>query len=296
MNIGICAIIRNENLYLREWVEYHLALGFDKIILYDNNAIDGEYPHQVIGDYIMTGKVDVHNIRGREFIKKLGDYRAGLQPSIYNKCLRLYGDSLDWIVFIDVDEFITIGENEPQSIHEIFDKYDYENFDQVVLFWYTIGDDGKLNYENEPVQTRFNTHLTTDCRIGSLSDHWVKSIVKTSKKFELGFSLGNEHAIPGIMSCNEKGEFMRPAPDGSQRLFSNPIHDILYIKHYCTKSLWEHLARRAANLSIQDRTSNFMRIDDYKGLNGWTTEHEKIYGNFIEYISNPERITLEINI
>ena len=68
MKIAICAIIRNENLYLREWVEHHKHMGFDHIILYDNNNPDGEYPHQVIGDYIMSGFVEVNNVRGYPFI------------------------------------------------------------------------------------------------------------------------------------------------------------------------------------------------------------------------------------
>ena len=31
MKFGVCALIKNENLYLREWVEHYLKLGFDNI-------------------------------------------------------------------------------------------------------------------------------------------------------------------------------------------------------------------------------------------------------------------------
>ncbi len=31
-----------ENHYIREWIEYYLNLGVDKIFLYDNNDINGE--------------------------------------------------------------------------------------------------------------------------------------------------------------------------------------------------------------------------------------------------------------
>ena len=37
MKSAVCAVARNENAYLLEWIDYHLNLGFDKIFLYDNN-------------------------------------------------------------------------------------------------------------------------------------------------------------------------------------------------------------------------------------------------------------------
>lgn len=125
MKIGICAVIKNENLYLREWVEHHKNLGFDKIILYDNNHPEGEYPHQVIGDYIMDGFVEVHNVRGYQFLFDVAGAGFSIQTICYNKCRMEYQNEIDWMAFIDADEFITIGEDEPQNIHEIFVKYDY---------------------------------------------------------------------------------------------------------------------------------------------------------------------------
>ena len=37
MKAVICAIAKFEYNYIYEWVEYHLNLGFDKIVIYDNN-------------------------------------------------------------------------------------------------------------------------------------------------------------------------------------------------------------------------------------------------------------------
>ena len=39
MSSCIVAIAKNEEPYLKEWVEYHFALGFDKIIICDNNDV-----------------------------------------------------------------------------------------------------------------------------------------------------------------------------------------------------------------------------------------------------------------
>ncbi len=40
MKSAICAISRNENNYLEEWITYHLHLGFNHIFIYDNNNPD----------------------------------------------------------------------------------------------------------------------------------------------------------------------------------------------------------------------------------------------------------------
>lgn len=32
----ICAIIKDEQLFLKEWIDYHLNLGFNKIVLFED--------------------------------------------------------------------------------------------------------------------------------------------------------------------------------------------------------------------------------------------------------------------
>ena len=42
MSSCLIAIAKNEEPYLKEWIEYHANLGFDKIIVCDNNDV-GNY-------------------------------------------------------------------------------------------------------------------------------------------------------------------------------------------------------------------------------------------------------------
>ena len=92
----ICAIAKNENLYINDWVNWHLDLGFDKIYLYDNNDIDTQY----VGDFIeQKDKVEIFDIRGK--------HETGLQIKCYNE---FYNSHLfDWCAFIDIDEFIVLS-------------------------------------------------------------------------------------------------------------------------------------------------------------------------------------------
>ena len=66
MKVAICIEIKNENRYIREWLEYHKKLGFDNIILYDNNDSNGEDVFDVIGEDIRSGFVIYENIKDKK--------------------------------------------------------------------------------------------------------------------------------------------------------------------------------------------------------------------------------------
>ena len=57
--ICICAIGKNENLYIKEFISHYKKLGYNKIFLYDNNDIFGEKIEEAINDYIINELVKV---------------------------------------------------------------------------------------------------------------------------------------------------------------------------------------------------------------------------------------------
>jgi len=100
-NICICSIGKNENLYVREFVEYYFNLGIDKIFIYDNNDINGEKFENVLMDFIQNNFVEIIDVRGL----------SSIQIPIYNYCYRKYNKFYDWIGFLDFDEFLFIENN-----------------------------------------------------------------------------------------------------------------------------------------------------------------------------------------
>ena len=50
--ICICMIGKKENLYARQFVEYYEKIKIDKIIIFDNNDLDGEIFYDVLKDYV----------------------------------------------------------------------------------------------------------------------------------------------------------------------------------------------------------------------------------------------------
>ena len=52
IKVGLCTIGKEENLYAREYVSHYKKYNIDKIIIYDNNEINGEKFEEVISDYL----------------------------------------------------------------------------------------------------------------------------------------------------------------------------------------------------------------------------------------------------
>ena len=96
MKICLCILGKNENKYIKDFIENYKNYRVDKIILYDNNDINGEKFEEIIGDYIKQEFVHIENWRGME----------KMQFNIMNDCYKNNFDKFNWLIFYDIDEFI----------------------------------------------------------------------------------------------------------------------------------------------------------------------------------------------
>jgi hypothetical protein len=97
MYLSLCLIVKNENSYLKEWLDYHILLGVEHFWIYDNES---NIPvSKSLDTYIKLGWVTVNNIKGQS-----------KQLFAYDHCIQTYGNQSKWIGFIDTDEFIVLRE------------------------------------------------------------------------------------------------------------------------------------------------------------------------------------------
>lgn len=89
--LSICTIAKNEARYLAEWIEYHLLIGVERIVIYDNGSEDD------IGAVCAP-------YRQVELIA--WPTRIEQQKRAYQDYLSRHAASADWTAFIDADEFI----------------------------------------------------------------------------------------------------------------------------------------------------------------------------------------------
>ena len=150
----ICAIAKDENPHLKEWVLYHLAVGFEHIIIYDNNS---KVPiSQELAEYVSAGLVTVIDW-------PLTDAQ---QLSAYVDCLKRVRESTFWLAYIDIDEFIV-----PMQHRDVRDLLDnYRQFGGLGMHWMMFSASGHITRPQGGMMENYTGAL-------GLSPH-IKSIVQ----------------------------------------------------------------------------------------------------------------------
>jgi hypothetical protein len=130
--LSACLLYRDEAPYLREWIEFHRLVGFERFFLYDQESIDD---HQsVLAPYLEDGTVVLHTL---PFPK--GD-PLWVQRGCYVQCLEEHREDARWIAFIDIDEFVFSPTYRPVS--ELLPEY--EHWPGVGINWAMFGSSGHL--------------------------------------------------------------------------------------------------------------------------------------------------------
>ena len=149
-------ILKENILFLEQWIDYHIQLGVDKFYLYDNSKVTklSNWDYNNFNDTIILGKVNKHNVsydklvmlsnkhlqnKFNEIKKKYKKYlivkewspkdKNGNilhnQTQAHNECLKIMKtDGVDWGINIDMDEFITIKEGKEKNIKKYIKELD----------------------------------------------------------------------------------------------------------------------------------------------------------------------------
>lgn len=91
--LSLCLICKDENDYLPEWLDYHIAMGVDRFYIYDNDSHVSL--RKTLKTYLQAGWVRVIDAPG-----------ANQQLAAYDHCLQTFGPHTRWLGFIDTDEFL----------------------------------------------------------------------------------------------------------------------------------------------------------------------------------------------
>lgn len=98
----ICSVMRNEVRFVREWLEFHHAVGFNRIVVYDDHSDDGL--DRVLAEYPYVVRIPVD---WKYKIPADGQHKQRImQVDAYTRCLETYWKNASMIAVIDVDEFM----------------------------------------------------------------------------------------------------------------------------------------------------------------------------------------------
>ena len=143
IKICICTIGKNENRYIKEYIEYYKKYGVDKIFLYDNNNLDGEKFENIINEYITQNFVEIKNWRG---IKSP-------QMMIYKDCYKKNYNKFEWLIFNDIDEYLYLKDY--NNIKKFLNEPRFNKCENIHLNWLLFTDNNLMYYENKSLQERF---------------------------------------------------------------------------------------------------------------------------------------------
>lgn len=139
-DICICSTFKNEAKFLEEWIEYHLVVGVDRFYLYNNNSEDNYI--DVLAPYIERGIVTLIE----------WPYNHA-QMEAYQDCYSKCKDEANWLVFIDLDEFVCpLNTDSLRSWLVSMRKYP-----GIAIYWRQFGSSGKLIHDsNKLVIEQYN--------------------------------------------------------------------------------------------------------------------------------------------
>lgn len=258
MKVCIIAIAKNENNYINEWVDYHLNLGFDNIIVCDNDD------EPILKNVIKDSRVIIEDWSGF----------YGIQQPAYRETFIKYRNKFDWVLFIDIDEFLVLENH--TNVKDFISSFD-NDVQCINLNWKHFNDGEHLDVAdgNYKVLGRFN--IEVDCKLSNL----VKSFIKTDIQEE-SIKRITQHSIMDykVKSVNVLGE------EHHGRYARKIIYEKAWINHYPTKTIGEYVRQKYFRGGPNRNNVKYKRLSTFFQYNTWTQEKEDYAKKIIEEYEN----------
>lgn len=229
----VCCVARNEEPYLDEWITHYLKLGFDRIIINDNND-DPMQLMEFLKNKHYTDKVTVIPYNGAV------SFQIDAYKTTYER------EKFKWCAFFDIDEFLELAQH--TSIQEYLSMFP-DDAGSVYIHWLHYGTNGLRVYDPRPVVERFKYH-TVPCFRKPTRNHHIKSIVKKPPINDITLIIRSVHDI-------SIAGYKQYANNATQTNMIN--YDYAILKHYATKSLGEFVLRNMSGNRCPSETNRHIR-------------------------------------
>ena len=214
--LALCAIVKDEDPFLEEWICHHALLGVEAFIIYDNGSA-----HPV--------RRRLRRFMDGSFLTVVETPGKGQQMIAYNHCLRTFGHNFRWMGFLDLDEYAV-----PKRTNDLrILLQDYEDAAALGLNWQCFGTNG---HKARPEGTQLENYV-----LALNSENWQKHIKSFVWPQGVSGMWSPHFAVPfkGGHTVNERHEPV----DGPFSPFSAQLGQINHYYYRSWQDYYEKLLR-----------------------------------------------------
>ncbi|MBQ3414574.1 MAG: glycosyltransferase family 2 protein [Clostridia bacterium] len=236
--------IKDEHRYLEEWLEYHIRMGFNKFILFEDA---GSRSHlDIINKYSKVTNIDFYDNILKADSVELKDITC------FNYILENYND-IDWIIKLDPDEYLVLDNN--MTIDDLLYNVN-DDVNQITYLWKLYNACGLIEEPSHGKYSVVDTYIG-DIDISQLADYFTTNTSKN--EYELGKSFLRYKWFLTNTNLHISDGFPHYIID-SVIFFDNG-----HINHYITKS-FEEFYNRLKNKGEYNKEF-YRKIGDFFVLN-----------------------------
>lgn len=250
----VVGCMKNEAPYIVEWVAYHRAIGVDSFLIYTNDCSDGTA--EILNRLQEMGILEHRN---NDAWKGKSPQQYALNQSLKEPVIR----NADWIIHIDVDEFINVRTGNG-TLQDFFDRV--PDATNVAMTWRLFGHNGIARLSDEFVIDQFDACAPSYCP----KPHTVWGFKTMFRNIGAYGKISchrpnklNEALRDKVRWVNGSGKDMTPeATDNGWRNSRKSIgYDLIQLNHYALRS--------AESFLIKRQRGRALHVDRSIGLNYW---------------------------
>ena len=225
MNVCIFTVVKDEQEYLNDFLDYHTKMGMDVFVFEDI------FSHSHLSITSKYSNVFLHSVKelySEEEIPQLIEDRKNKVPpqtDYINRGLRYIRslDKYDWCWLIDCDEYITCTEKFP----DILDRY--KEHQAVLIYWQNYACNGYI-YKPDDNKPPYEIY-TEPCGYELYSDLKYFKITK--------FCVNMRKWTPDKRYFIHCAQVNYVKADGTYKR-TEIVYEPLYLRHYITRSAEEY--------------------------------------------------------
>ena len=232
--------VKNDADDIGWWIAYHLAIGFNAVIIYDDHSTDGTWD-------IIQNAAGLYPVEAHRADRHAGTSHAQRRSNAFAQAMEACRTRFDWVICLDSDEYVYFDD------HDDIGRYldGFADADAIMLNWSVFGSNGHIGRPAQGPIAAYTKRAELD-----FPDHRAGKTFLRPGAYTGHFVDGCHFTLDPSRHVHADGTAFDPARAASWQGAR--------ILHYVTRNLTHYtrrLARLGAGQSAPDLWSHYNRND-----------------------------------